>query len=238
MRFAEPADSKTTSHFAMTYDYNFIALHSQRSRTYRGIGVHSVVGDALLAIYGADHERYYQEIAAPTRIEDIDTPAIVRCNGAYFKGGHSIAPLRKSLKTELPEDFKQFYEQFGESVIFTRSEPIRIMPLQAMIDACEDDPDIKVEEGRFFRFAEFSGMAFWLGFRRDDLTDEWQIVACDYGLLYSEMIGPKGRETVVALSFYEWLKALIETDGDIANLYPRYPFGPRLVVDDEPDKTS
>lgn len=63
------------------------------------------------------------------------------------------------------------------------------------------------------------------------------MVVCDHGLLYSEMIGPEGRETV-APSFYEWLKALIETDGDLTKVYPRYPSSPRLLVDDELDETS
>ena len=84
------------------------------------------------------------------------------------------------------------------------------MPLQAMIDAYEDDPDMAVEVGRFFRFVNFPGIPLWLGYRRDDLTDEWQVVACDHGLLDSEMNGPEGRETVVASSFYDWLKPLIE----------------------------
>ena len=38
------------------------------------------------------------------------------------------------------------------------------------------------------------------------------LVVGDHGLLDSEMIGPEGRETVVALSFYDWLAALIEND--------------------------
>ena len=64
------------------------------------------------------------------------------------------------------------------------------------------------------------------------------MVVCDHGLLYSEMIGAEGRETVVAPSFYDRLKALIETDGDLTKVYPRYPSGPRLLVDDELDETS
>ena len=157
--------------------------------------------------------------------------------GLFQRGGRAL-PLWKLLKNPLPEDLAQFDEQFGESVIFTRSDPIEIMPLQAMIDAYEDDPDMDVEEGRFFRFANFPGLPLWLGYRRDDQTDEWQMVVSDHGLLYSEMIGPEGRETVVAPSFYDWLKALIETDGDLTKVYPRYPYGPRLLVDDDPDQTS
>ena len=58
-------------------------------------------------------------------------------------------------------------------------------------------------------------------------------MVCDHGLLDSEMIGPEGRETVVAPSFYDRLKALIETDGDLTKVYPRYPSSPRFLVDDE-----
>lgn len=221
----------------MIHDFQFMRAHLQKTRIYRGAGVHAVIGEYLCELYSTEASTHYEELQRPT-LEDLTIEPIVLCKGAHSKGGQSVGPLEASLRTKLPSGFGELYEQFGESVIFTRSEPIWIMPLQAMIDAYEDDPDIKVEEGRFFRFAEFSGMAFWLGFRRDDLTNEWQIVACNYGLLYSEMIGPQGRETVVANSFYDWLKALIETDGDLANLYPRYPFGPHLVVDDEPDKTS
>ena len=79
-----------------------------------------------------------------------------------------------------------------------------------MIDAYEDDPDTDVEEGRFFRFVNFPGIPLWLGYRRDDQTDEWRMVFCDHGQRYSEMIGREGRETVVASSFYDWLKPPFE----------------------------
>ena len=148
------------------------------------------------------------------------TGDLFSAKGAYFKGGQSVQPLEASLKTQLPEDFVQFYEQFGESAIITRSEPILIYPLRQMIDDFEDDPDIDIEEGRFFRFARYQD-PLYLGLRKNDQTDEWQVVICTYGLLYSEMIGPQGRGNVVAPSFYDWIKHLIETDGYPDRIYPR-----------------
>ena len=221
-------------------NYDFFTKHHRRIRFYKNNEAPAVIGSPLIDLYKTEAEasKHYQVLSRPSDLYDFETPSLVRCNGVYFKGGQSIAPLEASLKTKLPEDFAQFYEQFGESMIFTRSEPMWIMPLQEMIDAYEDDPDIDVEVGRFFRFAKFPDISLWLGFRRDDQSDAWQVVVCDYGLLYSEMIGPEGREAVVAPLFYDWLKALIETDGDLAKVYPRYPYGPRLIVDDEPDKTS
>jgi hypothetical protein len=94
---------------------------------------------------------------------------------------------------------------------------IRIISLAEMIELFEDEPDIEITEGRFFRFAKFDGTIYYLGMRRDDVTDKWQVVLCSHGLLYSEMIGPEGRECVVMESFYDWLKELIETNG-----YPDY----------------
>jgi len=137
--------------------------------------------------------------------------------------------LETSLNTKLPDDFVQFYEQFGESAIITRSEPILIYPLQQMIDDFEDDPDIDIKEGRFFRFAHYQD-PLYLGLRRDDQTDEWQVVICTYGLLYSEMIGPMGRGNVVAPSFYAWLKNLVETDGYPDEIYPRDQYTTYLTV--------
>ena len=172
----------------------------------------SVIGGSLVDLYQTEAEalKQVEVLDRPTDLYDFESPSLVRCNGASFKGGQSLAPLEASLKTPLPEDLLPFDEPFGESVIFSRSDPIEIVPLQAMIDAYEDDPDMAVEVGRFFRFVNFPGIPLWLGYHRDDQTDEWRMVFCDHGQLYSEMIGREGRETVVASSFYDWLKPPFE----------------------------
>lgn len=215
----------------MEYDFTFFAEHAERKRIFKDPGVNSTIGGPLYDLYGAQRVAHYEILFRPSDILDFDTPSVVRCKGAYFKGGQSIAPLEASLRSKLPEDFVQFYERFGECVIFTRSEPISIYPLQQIVDDFEDDPDIDIEEGRFFRFARYQD-ALYLGLRRDDQTDVWQVVICTYGLLYSEMIGPQGRGNVVAPSFDSWLRHLIETDGYPDRIYPRDESAPYLTVMD------
>lgn len=216
----------------MIYDYTFFLEHAKRNRIFKNSGVHSTIGSPLSDFFGNEREAHYEILFKPSDILDFETPSIVRCKGAYFKGGQSLAELEESLHTKLPEDFAQFYEQFGECVIFTRSVPVRIYPLKQMIDDFEDDPDIDIKEGRFFRFARYQD-PLYLGLRQDDQTNEWQVVICTYGLLYSEMIGPQGRGNVVAPSFYVWLKHLIETDGYPDTIYPRDGNVPYLTVREE-----
>jgi hypothetical protein len=196
----------------MKYDYSFFASFSLKRRKLFGAG--SIVEGALTDFF-ASAKMADSEV---TLIQQT-TGDLFFAKGAYFKGGQSVRSLEASLKTKLPEDFVQFYEQFGESAIITRSEPILIYPLQQMIDDFEDDPDIEIEQGRFFRFARYQD-PLYLGLRKDDQTDEWQVVISTYGLLYSEMIGPQGRGNVVAPSFYAWLKHLVETDGYPDLIYP------------------
>lgn len=217
----------------MIYDYSFFVNHSKKWRLLQAPTVHYLC-NPISDLFASESEAAgrYEILSRPVDFDDEVTPSIVRCHGAYFKGGQSVEPLEASLKTRLPEDFVQFYERFGESAIITRSEPILIYPLQQMIDDFEDDPDIDLEQGRFFRFARYQD-PLYLGLRRDDRTDEWQVVICTYGLLYSEMIGPQGRGNVVAPSFYAWLKHLVETDGYPDTIYPRDGNTPYLTVVDE-----
>lgn len=220
----------------MNYDYTFFKNYASKKRTFKDLRADGQYYSPLLTLFGneAEASKHYEIIFKPADVEEylFNIPTIVRGCGAYFKGGQSIQPLEASLKTKLPEDFVQFYEQFGESAIITRSEPILIYPLQQMIDDFEDDPDIDIEEGRFFRFARYQD-PLYLGLRRDDQTDDWQVVICTYGLLYSEMIGPQGRGNVVAPSFYAWLKHLVETDGYPDKIYPRDGNVPYLTVLEE-----
>lgn len=221
----------------MIYNYDFFEKFLSLERLYKCPVALRIVGGGLYDLYKSEEEALkHCEVLVRPKPYDFETPALVRAKGAYCKGGQSTAPLATSMNTQLPEDFVQFYEKFGETMIFTRAGAVWILSLQEMIDQYQDDPDITVREGRFFRFANFPNHTLWLGFRRHDLTDAWEIVVCDYGLLYSEMIGPQGRETVLAPSFYEWLKDLIETDGDLGAKYPRYPFGPDFLVVVESDK--
>lgn len=219
----------------MNYDYTFFEKHAAKKITFKGARVHSGLADPLCDFFGSEEEmyKYYDVIFKPAGLKEYLTePSIVRSNGAYYKGGQSIAPLEASLKAKLPDDFVQFYERFGQAVIITRTMPILLYPLQQMIDDFEDDPDIDIEEGRFFRFAGYQD-PLYLGLRRHEETDEWQVVICTYGLLYSEMIGPQGRGNVVAPSFYAWLKHLVETNGYPDEIYPRDPDAPYLNIMDE-----
>jgi hypothetical protein len=206
----------------MKYDYSFFEAHSKTSLTLSAVNV-LMVECALGTFFGYDQQelKKHFEIVFKSDVLDCETPSVVKSKGAYFKGGLSCAPLEKSLRTKLPEDFVQFYERFGECVIITRGMPVNVYSLDQMIEDFEDDPDIDIAEGRFFRFANFDGRAVYLGLRRDDLTNVWQVVLCSYDLLYSEMIGPQGRQHVVTSSFYDWLKHLIETNGYPDECAPR-----------------
>lgn len=213
----------------MIYDYTFFKNHSKRRLTLQAPTVHYLC-NPISDLFGSETKakEHYQVISRPIDFDDM-TPSIVSCYGAYYKGGQSVRTLEESLKTKLPEDFVQFYEQFGESAIITRSEPILIYPLQRMIDDFEDDPDIDIEEGRFFRFARYQDLIY-LGLRKEDHSDEWRVIVCTYGLLYSEIVAPLEGGEHNAPSFYDWLKNLIETDGYPDKFFPRDPDVPYLTV--------
>lgn len=165
----------------MIYDYSFLKSHASFRRRLFGS---AVAVEAALSSYFQSGSMAADEICLEQRADG----DLFFAHGVYFKGGQSVQPLEASLKTKLPEDFVQFYEQFGETAIITRSEPILIYPLKQMIDDFEDDPDIDIEEGRFFRFARYQD-PLYLGLRRDDQTDDWQVVICTYG--YPDKIYPR-----------------------------------------------
>lgn len=205
----------------MIYDYSFFHEHSIKRRNYYDNIAPAVIGGGLFDLYGSERaaKKHHEVVSRPHDIFDFESPSHVRCRGAYSKGGQSVQSLEESLQTKLPEDFKQFYEQFGESVIFTRTKPIWLYPLNTIIQKFEDDPDIEIKEGRFFRFAKYPD-PLYLGLRRQEDAEDWNIVVCTYGLLYSEMIGQEGRSNIVSPSFYDWLNRLILSDGFPDDAYP------------------
>jgi hypothetical protein len=216
----------------MKYDYSFFENHMRKQWTFSGWNIAANFEGDLITFFDdvSAAQQLYEVVERSPDIINSDALDIVRIQGAYSKGGAGVQPLEESLKTKLPEDFAQFYEQFGECLIFTRGLPVNILPLERIIEDFEDDRDDDSDEGRFFRFAEYDGYNFYIALRRHDQTDEWQIVACDYGLLYSDMIGPRGNEHVVDTSFYSWIKGLIETNGYHYSSSPRDEDMPYLTV--------
>lgn len=96
----------------MNHDYDFFTPHHRRIRFYKNNEAPSVIGGPWVDLYQTEAEALKQDevLARPTDLYDFETPSLVRCNGAYFKGGQSLAPLETSLKTRLPKDWVEFYE--------------------------------------------------------------------------------------------------------------------------------
>lgn len=197
----------------MKYDFSFFAEHAARRRNYFG---QSLVVKDWLSRYLVSSDLARDEMKL------VESPEGDRfeVNGAYFRGGEKLGPLAEAMRSQLPADFVQFYEQFGECLIITRGEPFGIYPLRTLVEDFNDDVDDDEAIGRFFVFGRYLD-PIYLGLRRDDITNEWQVVLTDYGLLYEEMVGPEGRECVVAPSFYDWLKHLIETNGYPDEICPK-----------------
>lgn len=206
----------------MRYDFEFFEEFSRRHRKLFGSQV--AVESAMTGYFGSGR-------AASDELQATSGPEgdVFYSRGAYFKGGGSIADLESALSTKLPADYAQFHEEYGETLIVTRSEPILLYPTSRVVDDYQDDVQHEAGEGRFFRFACYQD-PLYLGLRLDGQSHEWQVVRCTYGLLYSEMVGPQGRRTVVATSFQHWLRQLIESDGFPDEIYPRDGFTPYLEV--------
>lgn len=209
----------------MNYDFTFFVSHSERSRYYTDNEAPSTIGGALVDLYETENEakKHYEILMRATDPYDFASASLVRCNGAYSRGNTAVEPLKKRLGVELPEDFAQFYEQFGESVMFTRNMPLWIRSLDWMIESFEDCLDVNVSEAYFFPFA-YIDESSRLGLLRSDSGDKWQVIPF-FGDLYSEItmkIGKSNNPT-----FYEWLKHLVETDGAADGLFPE---GPNLTV--------
>ena len=211
----------------MKYDYSFFEKHLAKRFKMRGsiCGLQSIMGEMFPKADSAKNDARLFSLLGRT-----DSHDEFLAFGGLSNGGTNTLLLEKSLRSKLPDDFKQFFEQFGECAIITRTEPVWIYSLQQMIDDFEDDPDVDYSEGRFFRFARFNAHPCYLGLRKNEESDRWEGVFCTYGLLYSEMIGPQGRGNIVAPSFYDWLKNLIETNGYPDNIFPHDEYFKYLSV--------
>jgi hypothetical protein len=165
--------------------------------------------------------RWEKKIDEATQAEYV----IAHTNGAYIKGFTSgLGKLKAALRTTLPEDFIQFYSEFGEALVITRSDPLWLWNEERMIQGFEEDFDREFDdefpEGRFFTFANYpSEPTLRYGLRKNDLTDAWEVVRPNHGAFYEEIIGPEGREHYVAETFYDWLKSHVERDG-YPDFYP------------------
>ena len=58
----------------------------------------SVIGGPLVDLYRTEVEalKHDEVLARPTDLYDFDTPSLVRCNGAYFKGGRALLRWKRA----------------------------------------------------------------------------------------------------------------------------------------------
>lgn len=200
----------------MQYDYSFFREHCARNRklkTFTGVDFDTAVSD----VFGYPIENQGVRIEPLPLLDPNDDPhVVVHCKGGYIKGPpSSLDALQHTLKAELPRDFVQFYEEFGETLLITRGSALRFFEESYMVkEFLDDDPDVEEDEGVFFRFAHYpSETRLYYGLRKARSADSWHVAWGDYGLLYDEMIGSAGEEYKVMDSFYDWLKLIVETDG-------------------------
>jgi hypothetical protein len=208
----------------MKYDYSFFREHCSRRRRLKSLtgAIFKVaVGDFLGDPVTNKGVVWEKKIDETTKDEHV----IVHIDGGYVKGpGSSLEKLQATLRNSLPEDFIQFHEEFGESMLITRAAPLWFWNEEKIIDDFhldfESDFDEEFPNGRFFRMVEYSAMpTLAYGLRQNDVTDAWEVVFPQHGVFYEEMIDVEGRKFVVADSFYEWLKDFVARDG-YPDIYP------------------
>lgn len=152
------------------------------------------------------------------QLAEIEDEVILECQSVYVNpSGEDPEILESLFGAVLPESFMDIYRNFGSVLFVTQGWPVALMEVGEIIEAYEDDSyEGSPELGRFFRFAEYIGESnpIYYGLRKNEFTDAWEVVICDYGLLYNQMIGPEGRPSVVAPSFERWLEERwLERDG-------------------------
>lgn len=207
----------------MESDYGFFRKHAGTWFTFESENVDPLIGGGVEVFFDCDPElvnSHYKILRQPdvslTDPKELNEFVwLAKAKGACFRGKpQNLEPLEDALHCKLPEDFARFYREFGECLIVTRSKPITVRPIDDIAGDIRMDEDFgEYEEGRFFWFATYQGVSLHFGMRRNEITNEWEVCCNDYGLLYDEMIGPEGRETVIAPSFYDWLRTLVTTNG-------------------------
>jgi hypothetical protein len=208
----------------MIYDYTFFWEHLKRRRRYKSIN-YSAIESGVTYYFGhvvSDDRLITETITNNTNKEKYIT---THTYGGYLRGATSaLDKLANAMRCDLPDDFVQFYQEFGEALVISRTDPLWLWNEEKMIqefkDDFERDFDEEFPEGRFFRFAYYpTEPTREYGLLKNHLTDSWEIVAPPHGIFYEEMVGLEGREHYGSGPFYDWLKSFIERDG-YPDFYP------------------
>ena len=94
---AEPEGSQCIPDSIMNHDFDFFTQHHRRIRFYKN-NEPSVIGGPWMDLYQTETEALKQDqvLARPTDLYDFETPSLVCCNGAYFKGGRALLRWKRA----------------------------------------------------------------------------------------------------------------------------------------------
>lgn len=131
------------------------------------------------------------------------------------KPGRELAALEKVLQNRLPGDFLEFHRLYDEALVTTRTYPIHLWSEERILKEIEMWRDLYSYPLRFFRFGEYwDRNELWFGLWQENPDiNSWKVIITAYDNRDDHLDSGRSEEYVLATSFYEWLKSLIERDG-------------------------
>jgi hypothetical protein len=197
----------------MNYDYSFFDESINRLRRLACcVSDVTWLTDAPVRIFGDDLGM------APRILSEVGGERVILTRSYARKPGHGVEKLEAVLHNRLPIDFREFHELYDEALVTTRTYPIHLWSEKKILDGIENWRDLYPYPLRFFRFGEYwDRYELWFGlWQARPETDDWRVVITSYDNRddHLDLIRPEQfEESILARSFYDWLRSLIERDG-------------------------
>jgi hypothetical protein len=130
--------------------------------------------------------------------------------------GAGVLKLEDYIKNELPSDFATFYTAYSEALVITRTFPLHLWSIEAMISSIEEMRQVERCPNRFFRFGEqwdreAAQFALW---QHTPGVNDWWVVATSRE--YHDDYFDDENQTdynLLGYSFGSWIEDWVKRDG-------------------------
>jgi hypothetical protein len=151
-------------------------------------------------------------------VSEVSETAVFDTTSYSKEPGSNLRQLLDFLGNELPPDFLAFYKKYAEALVVTRSYPIHLWSEGKMIEEATTRWRLwnLQKPIRFFRFGEyFDCEAQQFGLWQEKVgSGIWRVVVTDIDSRDEEFDADEMDPVyIMGLSFYDWLKDLIDRDG-------------------------
>jgi hypothetical protein len=207
--------------------------HATHQRVYQTSCEYREHVDPYLADYATRHPEMAQQSSWFSVIEEVPTGdggirQTFSLKDIVIRGKSDFTLLEQQLDIELPDFFRDFYNQI-QAAVLALLNPIVIYDVVEMLEVAALHQQIDIENGHpatpthILRFAAMPPFPAWFAIRRRPFDGVWKVVSVTsdntHEGLWTERFWPESCQETMD----QWMRRLLETDGSPLTVGRSYP---------------